>query len=80
MGSVANNEIAIACVDDCRVLANLRPYEQARIVLGQMPQQRLQVLEGKFADWQDLLSLAASHAMLIFAATAIFLSMGASDQ
>jgi hypothetical protein len=61
-GICRDDEIAIACVDDGRVLANLRSNEQARIMLWQMPQQRSQMLRRKFADWQNLLWLAASHA------------------
>jgi hypothetical protein len=32
-------------------------------MLWQMPQQRSQMLKRKFADWQNLLRLAASHAL-----------------
>jgi hypothetical protein len=49
-GICRDDEIAIACVDDGRVLANLRSNEQARIMLWQMPQQRSQMLKRKFAD------------------------------
>jgi hypothetical protein len=59
-----DDEIAVACVDDGRVLANLRSNEQARIMLRRMPQQRPQMLKRKFADWQRL-RLAASHALTI---------------
>ena len=45
------------------VLANLRSNEQARIKLWQMPQQRAQMLRRKFADWKNVLRLAASHAL-----------------
>ena len=64
-GICRNDEIAITCVDDGRVLANLRSNEQARIMLWQMPQQRAQMLKRKFADWQNLLRLAASHALTL---------------
>jgi len=60
-----DDEIAIACVDDGRILANLRSDHQARIMLGQMPQQRSQMLKRKFADWQNLVGLAASHALTL---------------
>jgi len=87
-GICRDDEIAIACVDDGRVLANLRSNEQARIMLWQMLQQRSQMLKRKFADWKNLLRLAASHAlttrwrsaMVVPAATAIFLLMGTSGQ
>ena len=64
-GICRDDEIAIACVDDGRVLANLRSNEQARIMLWQMPQQRSQMLKRKFADWKNLLRLAASHALTL---------------
>ena len=63
-GICRDDEIAIACVDDGRVLANLRSNEQARIMLRRMPQQRPQMLKRKFADWQRL-RLAPSHALTI---------------
>jgi hypothetical protein len=59
-----DDEIAVASVDDGRVLANLRSNEQARIMLRPMPQQRPQMLKRKLADWQRL-RLAASHALTI---------------
>ena len=62
-GICRDDEIAIACFDDGRVLANLRPNEQARIMLWHMPQQRAQMLRRKFADWKNRLRLAASHAL-----------------
>jgi hypothetical protein len=62
-GICRDDEIAIACVDDGGVLANLRSNEQARIKLWQMPQQRAQMLRRKFADWKNVLRLAASHAL-----------------
>ena len=62
-GICRDDEIAIACVDDGGVLANLRSNEQARIMLWQMPQQRAQMLRWKFADWKNVLRLAASHAL-----------------
>jgi hypothetical protein len=34
-------------------------------MLWQMPQQRSQMLKRKFADWQNLLRLAASHALTL---------------
>jgi hypothetical protein len=61
-GICRDDEIAIACVDGGRVLANLRSNEQARIMLWQMPQQRSRMLKRKFADWKNLLRFAASHA------------------
>jgi hypothetical protein len=62
-GICRDDEIVIACVDDGRVLTNLRSNEQARIMLRQMPQQRSQMLKRKFADWKNLLRLVASHAL-----------------
>jgi hypothetical protein len=34
-------------------------------MLWQMPQQRSQMLKWKFADWRNLLRLAASHALTL---------------
>src|ERR1035437_8874403 len=64
-GICRDDEIAIARVDDGRVLANLRSNKQARIMLGQMPQQRSQMLKRKFADWKNIFRLAASHALTL---------------
>jgi hypothetical protein len=60
-----DDEIAIACIDDGRVLANLRSNDQPRITLWQMPQQRSQVLKRKFADWKNLVRSVASHALTL---------------
>ena len=60
-----DDEIAISCIDDGCVLANLRSNEQARIMLRRMPQQRSQVRKRKFADRQNLLRLAFSHVLMI---------------
>ena len=83
-GICRDDEIAIAFVDDGRVLANLRSNEQARIMLWQMPQQRSQMLKRKFADWKNLLRLAASHALTFVSSlqvwTGIVLSCGGDQR
>jgi hypothetical protein len=64
-GIGGDDEIKISSIDDRRILANLRSNEQARIMLRRMIQQRPQVLDRKFADWQNLLRLALSHVLMI---------------
>jgi hypothetical protein len=70
-GICRDDEIAIAYVDDGRILADLRPNDQAQIMLWQMPQQRSQKLKRKFADWKNFRRLVASHTF-----TLVFLQAG----
>jgi len=60
-----NDEIAITRIDNGRVLANLGSNQQARIALGQVAQQRSQMLKRKFADWQNLFRLVVSHGLAL---------------